>query len=101
MKVRVVVALLAACLLSGCTDADWDHATSYVGLGPAQSSGPPPADPAVPVSVPTDPATKPDTWCQQIAETARADAANDGFDAATQQRRAETMYRQCVSSSSR
>jgi len=37
-----------------------------------------------------------DSWCQEVAQSTVADASNLGFDAATQHRRAETAYNQCV-----
>lgn len=102
MNVRIIAAGFAACLLCGCTDADWDHATTYVGLGPTQNDRPaPPASAdAAPTSVATDQSAKSDSWCQQAAKSARDEAAGDGFDSATQQRRAESTYRQCVGYSS-
>jgi hypothetical protein len=45
---------------------------------------PPPAAPAA------------DPWCSRIAQSASADAASQGFDAATQRHRAEVTYNQCV-----
>ena len=47
---------------------------------------------------PSAPETPPgvDPWCLKIAQSATAEAASQGFDAATQRRRAETSYNQCV-----
>ena len=121
MNVRIIVAGLAALLLSGCTDADWDRAMSYTGLGSSeqgeasrreqsepprgeQSEAPQPVTARNEVAtapLPADQAARPDSWCQQVAKSAADVAAGNGFDAATQRRRAESTYRQCIGSSSR
>ncbi|MGA7676327.1 MAG: hypothetical protein WCA78_14935 [Rhizomicrobium sp.] len=68
---------------------------SYVGLGESdQDAQPAPAAEAVPA--PPVQASTPDDWCRQIAKAASEEAAGEGFDLATQQRRAETAYQQCV-----
>lgn len=168
MKSRWLAMAMAAGLLGGCTNADWDKAFDMVGLGngpqsqsgntqadsqnypppSAQSSGflddlfsypgvgnappsspaeadytPPPTAPAyVPASPPpvtaqpsnpnditvpnpvalrnsappqSAPAGQAD-WCRGVAHSAAMEAAGNGFDAATQQRRADAVYRQCA-----
>ena len=56
---------------------------------------PPPA-----MAVTAEPAPMPETgtadWCTRVAANARAAAARDGFDAATQERMAQQTLRQCV-----
>jgi len=43
------------------------------------------------------PATPPsDGWCQRIAANTRAQAAADGFDAATQERMSQQSFQQCT-----
>ena len=51
---------------------------------------------APPVAEPPPVAPAPDSWCSRVAESTRADAASQGFDAATQRHRAEVSYNQCV-----
>ena len=80
---------------------------------PAAEPVPPPrphvaasAPPAVftpPVAAPAPSAVEPppaaptaDPWCSRIAKSASDEAANEGFDAATQRHRAEVTYKQCV-----
>ena len=118
MNIRIITAGLAAVLLCGCTDADWDRAMTYTGLGPSEQSEPsrgdqsasPQSEPSRPVAARTevvtaplaaDQAAGPDSWCQQVAKSAADEAAGNGFDAATQRRRAESTYRQCVGTAAR
>jgi len=118
MTMRVIAALFCVSLLGGCTDSQWDNALHYVGLGPSapSASGPAaPADETAPAAAPAPapaqatapapaaPAAPPpgvteetDVWCRQIAKAARVDAAGDGFDTATQDRREKTAYEQCL-----
>jgi hypothetical protein len=111
MNIRIITAVLAAFLLCGCTDADWDYALTYTGLGQADknkppqagrtdNNQPPQANPvraeAAPAPVPAEQSAKADEWCQQVAKSARDEAAGNGFDLATQQRTAEAHYRQCL-----
>ncbi|MDE2133028.1 MAG: hypothetical protein KGM97_00385 [Alphaproteobacteria bacterium] len=102
MNMRIIGAVFAGFLLAGCTDADWDHAMSYAGLGQSDQTASPqaaPADESVAAPTPAAQASKSDDWCREIAKAAAADAAGNGFDAPTQQHRAEVTYRQCSESS--
>ncbi len=67
--------------LAGCTSAGWDHSFAFL-------DSPKPAAPAPSLPGPPDP-----HWCDEAA--AKAEAADQGFDAATQAHRAETIYAQC------
>ncbi len=94
MMRRALAVLFAAGLLGGCTDADWDHALSYAGL---DSAGPPPAEePAAPAPVAAQAAPTTNAWCGEAAKAAQSEAAAEGFDAATQQHRAQTLFAQCL-----
>jgi hypothetical protein len=53
----------------------------------APAPAPAPAQPAAP---------QPDEWCLHVAANDRAQAAANGFDAATQDRVTAQSYRQCV-----
>ncbi len=93
---RGFLVLFAAVLLCGCTDADWDHTMSYVGLGTDKPAPTAPA-PAAPAQMAAAPAAPGNKWCVEVAKAALREAAKDGFDAATQQHRAQVTYRQCLS----
>jgi hypothetical protein len=103
MKHRVMAVLLVAGLLGGCTEADWDSAFAYAGLGPSkpdsassQSAPDGPSYTAAPAaSVTNGPAPVADTWCIDVAKSAQLEAAQQGFDGATQRRRAMTTFNQC------
>jgi hypothetical protein len=108
MNIRIIGAVFAGLLLCGCSLPSWDSMTTYVGLGPDDQATPPKAAPAegtpdevnaAPTSTPAAQASPSDNWCEQIAKASAADAADNGFDLATQQHRAETTYRQCLASS--
>jgi hypothetical protein len=75
MNIRMIATVFAALLLCGCST--WDGAMSYVGLRDSDQDAPP------------------DDWCRQIAKAASEEAAGEGRDAATQQRKADTAYQQC------
>lgn len=90
---RGLVVLFAAVLLGGCTDADWDHTLSYVGL---DSGAPPPAAAPAAVAAATPAESAENSWCVEAAKAAQREAAEQGFDSATQHYRAQVTYRQCV-----
>ncbi len=97
MKLRVIGLGLVGLLLCGCSTGSWDRATRYVGLGPDDQAAPAAAqsDTATPLP-PVAQESKGAIWCRQAAKADMEDAAANGFDAATQQRRAEMSYRQCL-----
>jgi hypothetical protein len=103
MNSRVIIVVLAGVLLCGCSSADWHHATSYVGLGQDDQAVPAKADPDDAEAATTSPspgqASRSDDFCQRMAKGESNDAAADGFDAATQRRRAESSYQQCMETS--
>lgn len=71
---------------------------SYVGFGQPDQDAPlaaVPADDAA-AAMPAVQTSKADDWCREIAKAARENAAGNGFDAATQQRRAQAVYQQCL-----
>lgn len=90
-----------------------DVATAPVAAMPAPEArnvpAPPVAQPTAPSYAPAPPTTMaqaqvapssdaeiaPDSWCVRVAKSAQAEAAEQGFDAATQQRRALTALKQC------
>ncbi len=99
--------ILIACLfLAGCTDADWNHALNYGGVGEADSDADAPAPHAVvaapqtvaPAPRPVAAAPASDDFCKSVATQ---DATSNGFDPATQQRVLRQSYAQCLTIYSR
>lgn len=100
MIYRFAAVALVSCVLAGCTDADWDHAMSYTGLGDkpaseAQAAPAQAADPAAPATVADANGPKMDDWCTVASKAAAHEAADMGFDAATQRTRGDQALRQC------
>ena len=104
---RIVLPLFFCLLLAGCSDADWDHALKYTGLGGSAEEPEAPAPRTVATSAaPRAPA--PETaaapepanseFCRSVA---MQDAGDNGFDPATQQRVFARSYAQCVALSVR
>lgn len=110
MKLHLVLALAAASLLSACTDADWSHGMSFVGLDDtpdiaaqpvaaprpvAQTARRPVAQVAAAQAAPAQAAQASgvNPFCAAVA---RQDADGHGFDAATQQGMFVRSYQQCV-----
>jgi hypothetical protein len=85
-----ILAVASAILLSGCSEGDWDHLTSF-DSAPSEEVAQPAAQPALVASAPVPDST---AFCQAVA---RQDATGNSFDAATQQRVARQSYAQCVS----
>jgi hypothetical protein len=103
MKIRVALALAAASLLSACSDADWSHGMSFVGLDESASATATTPDPVPQAMAQTAPrpvaaaqtaqANGPNPFCAAVA---RQDTEGHGFDAATQQGVYVRSYQQCV-----
>jgi hypothetical protein len=102
--------ILIACLaLAGCTDAQWNHALNYTGMGdndaadedvasetqararPSQAATAPQPMVAMPASANND-------FCKSVATQ---DATTNGYDPATQQRVLAQSYQQCLTIYSR
>ena len=96
MKTRF--ALICCLLLAGCSDADWDKAMSFGGMGEAKPARPVrrSADAATPVTVAAAPAEPANAeFCRAVATQ---DAGNNsGFDEPTKARIYAQSYAQCVS----
>ena len=100
MNIRMIAMIFAGFLLCGCST--WNGAMSYVGLGESDQDAQPAAASAAeraPTPTPPAQASTPDDWCRQVSKAASEEAAGEGFDPATQQRRAESTYRQCIAPS--
>jgi hypothetical protein len=97
MIYRFAAVALLSCVLAGCTDADWDHAMSYAGLGdkPATEAQAAPSADAAPAAVADASAPKMDDWCAVASKAAAREAADMGFDATTQRTRGDQALRQC------
>jgi len=92
--------LILCLLLAGCTDADWDHAMNYGGLAePDEAPAKPPRSvaAAAPATVAAAPAASAEPsnadFCRSVATR---DAADNGFDQATQTRVFAQSFAQCV-----
>ncbi|MGC9955057.1 MAG: hypothetical protein ABSD21_12375 [Rhizomicrobium sp.] len=98
----MIAAVFAGLLLYGCSY--WDDTMSFVGLGDSDEEAQPAAAPAAeaapaPALMPSSQYSTNEDWCRQIAKAAGEEAAGEGLDAAIQQRRADTTYRQCSENS--
>jgi hypothetical protein len=106
MKIHITAFLAAACLLSACSDQDWNHALSYTGLShdepspevqSAASAAPTPMTAhvtAAPASVAAaDAPAGPNAFCASVASQ---DSQTNDFDPATQRRVFVQSYQQCV-----
>ena len=92
---RVAAVAVLACVLAGCTDADWDHSLSYIGMNQSPDAAPAAQANAAPqAATPAAPAAE-DDWCVTASKAAEREAREQGFDAATQHHRAETALQQC------
>jgi hypothetical protein len=104
MKIRFALALGAASLLSACTDADWSHGMSFIGLDDGADHAARPVAKPVPRPV-AQVAPRPmaqaapaqanglNPFCAAVA---KQDADGHGFDAQTQQGIYVRSYQQCV-----
>ncbi|MCX7281265.1 MAG: hypothetical protein NTX21_06885 [Alphaproteobacteria bacterium] len=99
--------ILIACLaLAGCTDAQWNHALNYGGMGedaePEMADAPQaPARATAHISAAPQPmaaAPANSDFCRSVATQ---DATANGFDPATQQRVLAQSYQQCLTIYSR
>lgn len=98
--------ILIACLaLAGCTDAQWNHALNYTGMGDndaadaevaSEAQVPARAAQAAPQPMAAAPANS--DFCKSVATQ---DATTNGYDAATQQRVLAQSYQQCLTIYSR
>lgn len=93
-------ALIVCLLLAGCSDADWNHALDYTGLGGGDDAT---ADTIQPVTAPVAAtaaaapgAPAPVANSDLCKAVATKDATSYDFDAATQQRVFARSYSQCV-----
>ena len=104
MKLHLALALAAASLLSACTDADWSHGMSFIGLDDSKNSQPVAEAAPQPVAKATPrpvaqvaPAQTAQAGVNPFcAAVARQDADGHGFDAETQQGMFVRSYQQCV-----
>jgi hypothetical protein len=102
MKYHLLSAALAALLLAGCTDADWDRTMTFAGVGTGQTADAAAGQaPRVAAAEPTSPAAaaeprqaRDDTgFCRAVAQQ---DASAERFDMATRQRLFQRSLQQCL-----
>jgi len=101
------LALTFCLLLAGCSEAEWNHALNYTGMGNDEDSNAEAAVP-VPASAPRSAtAAAPEAPAQAVPNSdlcravATQDATSNDFDPATQQRVFTRSYSQCVAIYSR
>lgn len=94
---KKLFALTVCLLLAGCSDAQWNNALNYTGLGDSDDSAdavPVAPTPATAAAAPQAPAPAANTdLCRAVATQ---DATSNDFDPATQQRVFARSYSQCV-----
>lgn len=102
MKLRLVAVLAAAVSLSACTDADWSHTMSFIGVDDTTQRQAAPR-PVARRAVPAPAATAAPAQTAQVAganpfcaSVAKQDSERNAFDAATQQGVFVRSYQQCV-----
>ena len=97
MKIRLAIALAATFALSACSDSDWSHGMSFVGLDDSQAAEPVTAQ-AAPAQMPaqTAQATQPAGNNAFCAAVARQDSERNPFDAPTQQGVFTRSFQQCM-----
>ena len=99
MKLRLVAVLAAAVSLSACTDTDWSHTMSFIGVDDTTQARPAPrpvarrAAPAPVAPAQTAQVAGGNPFCASVA---RQDSERNVFDAATQQGVFVRSYQQCV-----
>lgn len=89
-----IFCLSASLLLAGCSGLPSMH--SLLTFDSDSDAGAIPVAEAQAAAAPAPVPAKPDNWCSNVAANARADAASNGFDAATQDRMMQNSLRQCV-----
>ena len=95
------VALIFCLLAAGCSEADWNHALNYTGMGGNEDTTAETAPPAAPAA-PATTAAAPEAPAQSVPNNdmcravATQDATSNAFDPATQQRVFARSYSQCV-----
>jgi hypothetical protein len=97
MKLRLIAAFAAAISLGACTDTDWSHTMSFVGVDDTSQAepAPRPVAQAAPVAPPAQTAQVAgvNPFCASVA---KQDSERNAFDAATQQGVFVRSYQQCV-----
>ena len=104
MKIHFALALAAASVLSACTDADWSHGMSFIGLDdnadhavrPAAKPAPRPVAQTTPRPMAQAAPAQANGLNPFCAAVAKQDADGHGFDAQTQQGIYVRSYQQCV-----
>ena len=89
-----IACLSAALFLAGCSGLPSMH--SLLTFDRDEEAAPAPMAQAEAVAAPAPIPAAPDDWCNRVAANARASAAADGFDTATQDRMMQSAQRQCL-----
>ncbi len=89
-----IFCLSASLLLAGCSSLPSMH--SLLTFDSDSDAGAVPVAETQAAAAPAPVPARPDNWCSGVAANARAAAASNGFDAATQDRMMQNSLRQCV-----
>jgi hypothetical protein len=93
-KILVLTACMAvSVLLGGCSDADWNNALNYTGLGAEDDAAAEAPVQAVPATAVAAAPAPDDSFCRDVATQ---DASGSGFDKQTQARVYIRSYQQCT-----
>jgi hypothetical protein len=89
---KKILVLTVCALLAGCSDADWNNALNYTGMGGDSDTAEAPVQPA-PATAAAAPPVQNDSFCRDVATQ---DATANGFDQPTQARVYARSYGQCM-----
>lgn len=93
-KILVLTGCLAvSALLAGCSDADWNNALNYTGLGSGEDAAAEAPVQPVPATAAAAAPAQSDSFCRDVAAQ---DATGSGFDQQTQARVYARSYGQCM-----
>ena len=92
---RIVLSLAAVLLLAGCTDADWDHLTTY-GDGAKALNYPDDSAAANHAAYAAGRPPAAQQKCAHVAQERADDAAVQGFEADVQQDVHDRTYANCM-----
>jgi hypothetical protein len=89
----LTVSLAIPALLAGCSDADWNNALNYTGLGSGEDAAAEAPVQPVPATAAAAAPAQDDSFCRDVAAQ---DATGSGFDQQTQARVYTRSYGQCM-----
>ena len=93
--------MVLSLILCGCTSADWDNATSYVGFKSDDADAQPVASDTSPAPTPSPipQASEAETFCKGFAKSEAWGAAENGLSPDAQGHIAESAFHDCMARS--